>query len=572
MGTGTGPDPRAPWTTRGRWALAWVSTLVVLAVAVIPPERCSTPPPDQLEAAIDDATNWLLINQRPDGTWLYDYDRDAGTEVGGYNMVRHAGVTMSLYMRDALQGDRAARDAAERGLAWLDDRLVAVDGSLAFADGDRAETGTAALALAALVWRRDATGRTDRDPEIVGLADFVAGQVFPRGAVSAARDLATGRRLDEVSRFFTGEALWALALVDARLPGHGWGETAGRIADHIALRRDDEEPEFPPNDDHWAAYGLAELAQRYRLADHHLAYAERLAGLWSAEIRFDAQRTGSGINRIVRGSVDRGGQQGTNLEGIASLWRLARVDSRLADARDDLAARVACAADLLVGAQVHSVDSASDPRPDAVAGAWFTHGRTRMDTQQHALSGLLGAWRTLRQDDGAARAGPATASPPAASALAAATVAALVVLATAGASTTGLRRARPLLAAAPAVVAALLGHRVLAGLEVSATTARLAVGMLVAARIGHHLLGAASPGSTAARTLTGPAVVITATVAGADLGPLAGALAVIVGMAVGLGLAGHSTTPVRRRVVDTLALTVALAAAASALTVGVVGI
>ncbi|RMH76429.1 MAG: hypothetical protein D6683_09995, partial [Actinomyces sp.] len=249
--------PRSPWKTAVRLGAVWVVTLAVLVTAVTPPERCAPPAPDRLEAAIDAATGWLLVNQEPDGTWLYDYDRSAAAPVPGYNLVRHAGVTMALYMRDALQGDPAAFAAAERGLSWLDDHLVAVGGGVAYADGTRAETGTAALALAGLIWRRDATGSTDRDPLIVGLADFVAGQVFERGAVSVAHDLTAGRRVDAVSKFFTGEAMWALALADQRLPGHGWGEVALRIADHVALHRDDEEPEFPPNDDHWSAYALA---------------------------------------------------------------------------------------------------------------------------------------------------------------------------------------------------------------------------------------------------------------------------------------------------------------------------
>ena len=85
----------------------WVITLAVLVTAVTPPERCAAPGPARLEGAIDAATAWLLTNQEPDGTWLYDYDRAAASPVAGYNLVRHAGVTMALYMRDALQGDPA---------------------------------------------------------------------------------------------------------------------------------------------------------------------------------------------------------------------------------------------------------------------------------------------------------------------------------------------------------------------------------------------------------------------------------------------------------------------------------
>ena len=63
--------------------------------------------------------------------------------------------------------------------------------------------------------------------------------------------------------------------------------------------------------------------------------------------------------------------------------QLARADDRLADLRDDTLESTECGAGVLVQRQ----NDTNDPR---VAGAWFTDDTTRMDDQQHAISGLLG--------------------------------------------------------------------------------------------------------------------------------------------------------------------------------------
>ena len=69
--------------------------------------------------------------------------------------------------------------------------------------------------------------------------------------------------------------------------------------------------------------------------------------------------------------------------GSATLAQLAHTDDRLADLRDDTLESTECGAGVLVQRQ----NDTNDPR---VAGAWFTDDATRMDDQQHAISGLLG--------------------------------------------------------------------------------------------------------------------------------------------------------------------------------------
>ena len=80
---------------------------------------------------------------------------------------------------------------------------------------------------------------------------------------------------------------------------------------------------------------------------------------------------------------------GTWVEALDSLWILASLDPRMADLRGKLGERAICAAGMLRDRQVTPTESPRYRSTDVAAGAWFTNGVTRMDDQQHALSGLL---------------------------------------------------------------------------------------------------------------------------------------------------------------------------------------
>ena len=76
----------------------------------------------------------------------------------GYNIVRHAGVTMSLYQL-ARAGHPEVLGTADAALAVMLDSLVPAGDGMAFVENDRsARLGASALMAAALAQRRDATG------------------------------------------------------------------------------------------------------------------------------------------------------------------------------------------------------------------------------------------------------------------------------------------------------------------------------------------------------------------------------------------------------------------------------
>ncbi len=91
------------------------------------------------------------------------------------------------------------------------------------------------------------------------LGRFLASQVEPSGAVLAYYDAGTGKPVpDTYSKYYTGEAYWALARLHGQFPDEGWDEPADAVGNYLATERDDAEGHRLAIPDHWAAYGLSE--------------------------------------------------------------------------------------------------------------------------------------------------------------------------------------------------------------------------------------------------------------------------------------------------------------------------
>ena len=394
------PAPRAVRPTRGRRLLvlasSWVLVVVGLRVIVLQPEVC--PPVDvaTVTAAADEATGWLVRNQNDDGSFLYRYDRAAGADVGGYNIVRHGGVTMSLYQAAGhelagARGFAGALAAADRGTAWGEEHLVEAGGGMALGTERSVSTGASALWAAGLVERRSVTDDTTYDDLLAELGRFLAGSVEEDGAVSASYLPA----VDDYDRgnhsiFFTGEVYWALARLHTVFPADGYDDLAARVEHYLATERDDAEDLFPPPGDHWAAYGMATRYESAGSPGLPTAYVARQLRLFGPQVRYESQRTESDLTHLTRGRRTLGAGLGTLGEGLGNLWWIAADEDR-----DVTAERARCVAGMLVDRQV----GPDDPDP-AARGAWFQFDVTQMDDQQHALSALLLTLPILHADEG----------------------------------------------------------------------------------------------------------------------------------------------------------------------------
>ena len=365
--------------------------------AIAPPEHCPTVTSPQLRAAATETVDWFARNQNADGTWLYLYDADTGTTAPDYNVVRHAGAVMGLFQAAAAEIP-GALESADAGLAWARDRLLERHDWAALSYRGETPTGATALLVAGLAQRREATGDRSYDDLLEQLGRFLADQVEPSGAVLAYFSVATNKPVPGAySKYYTGEAYWALAFLHRVFPAGGWGEPAGQVGHYLATQRDDAEGYWPDLPDHWAAYGLSEWTEP--LTASEVAYARRQAELFGSQVRWVSQRFGP-WGLLVRGPHQpRGGGYGVVGEALTGLWRVSARDPRLASLEGPLSERAQCLAGLAIEAQ-------SQTGSDRVRGAWFRDGSTRMDDQQHALAALLRTVAIVDADDTSRSAAP----------------------------------------------------------------------------------------------------------------------------------------------------------------------
>jgi hypothetical protein len=360
---------------------------LLLRATVAPAASCPEIDAGGARVAVLAAATWIEIGQRPDGAYLYEFNRESGAEPDDYNVVRHAGVTMSLYQL-AAAGDLSALPAADRGLAYMQKHLLRRDNWAAFRDprSGSIQLGASALMLAGLDQRRLATNDRTHDELMREVARFIVLMQREDGAFLASWLPFTGAPdPSETSKYATGEAFWALAMMHEAFPAEGWDHPTRLVADYLSTRRDKQEGfDFPPWADQWAAYGLAEMAD-WPLSNDNIAYARSLAERFGFLVRIESGRRNTPWSDFIHGRQARAAGMGTWVEALASLWRLSGEEPRLSDIQEKIAERARCGAGMLRARQF----AKSPTTGTREAGAWFTNGVTRMDDQQHALSALL---------------------------------------------------------------------------------------------------------------------------------------------------------------------------------------
>ncbi len=362
------------------WAVVWVLSAGLLRVTLAAPEVCPDYSPGDSKAAIEAASRWIVENQESSGRYLYHYDQRISGPRPGYNLVRHAGATMSLYQLAITQKNAYSevRQAADKAMAYLLERAIPTTNNglaPALSATGLAKTGTASLTLVALAHRRILTNDERFDAEMRALGRFLLGQQLPDGGMLNYWDPQTQTPVPDIrSRFATGEAAWGLALLHELFPQENWDEPVWAIMDYLATERDIAEELWPPPwPDQWAAYALAEMVE-WGLAPQHLEYAQSLAGRFSQMIRWDSQR--QGLANISHLPMPRGGGYGTILEGLGALAWLWQHEPRLTQHEATVNKRLECGAARLIAVQADD-------------GAWYYDSQSRVDDQQHAISGLL---------------------------------------------------------------------------------------------------------------------------------------------------------------------------------------
>ncbi len=360
-----------------------------------PPPPCDLPTSAELHETVASSAAWMERALQANNRFWYEYDRSTDTFASNYFDVRHSGVVMSLY-QVAATGDLSVLETADRGLQYILDNLNTVGDRTAFDDYRRdTDLGATALAVNALAHRRIATNDESYDDLLRAMGRYMQSLLRPDGgmwfgAFSEGLEPMVGR----TSTFYTGEAFWGFGLLANQFPGEGWDDSARLVGHYLATARDAEEGiENPPLADQWASYGFSEMRTWGDLTEAELAYVRSLSEAYhkrvEREIRREASRVGDGTEpprESVRQS--RGAAFGTTVEALSALWRLSRQDPGMADLEPQLRHDLLCGAGILVARQYDAQRAAPYARPDVVEGAWYTEDVTRMDDQQHAMSGV----------------------------------------------------------------------------------------------------------------------------------------------------------------------------------------
>jgi len=177
-----------------------------------PPEPAPAVTVATLRAASVGAGAYLARAVRADGMYRYEVNGIDDHETDDYNWPRHCGATWYLaetanYTRDPVMlasVTRAARRLVDGAVAQCGEhRCVAV--------GDRADLGSSALGLLALVEIVEGGVLPELLPVVRDLAAFLRSQQRPDGEFKHFYDRRTSTPIDQQSLYYTGEAAFALA-------------------------------------------------------------------------------------------------------------------------------------------------------------------------------------------------------------------------------------------------------------------------------------------------------------------------------------------------------------------------
>ena len=164
-----------------------------LRLTVVPPEDCGSRDVASLENAAIAAANWIERSQKPDGTYVYEYNADTNTESTEYNEVRHAGVTMGLYQAAGRLQLPGALAAGDKAVGWMEGHLIRKHGwALLAPAGDTGPLGGNALMLIGLTERRAVTGDKKYDDLMHELARFITAVEKDDGSFAPGWDFTTG--------------------------------------------------------------------------------------------------------------------------------------------------------------------------------------------------------------------------------------------------------------------------------------------------------------------------------------------------------------------------------------------
>lgn len=176
-----------------------------------PPEPEPAVDVESLREAASAAGQYLARAVREDGSYDYELDAATGDESPDYNWPRHSGATWYLADVAIYTGDARMKSAAKRaGERLAGYALVDCGPHRCIAEGNRADLGSSALGLLALVEIVEGNLAPELAPAVRELSEFLISQQRPDGEFKHFYDREERRAIDRQVLYYTGEAAFAL--------------------------------------------------------------------------------------------------------------------------------------------------------------------------------------------------------------------------------------------------------------------------------------------------------------------------------------------------------------------------
>ena len=368
--------------------------LLVFVVAASIKTSCLADELDRarLIAAARAGGEYLVGMLRPDGSFHYSYNaRKDRFDSQSYNILRHAGVALSLLELYAATRDIRYLESARRAIEFLKTRFrPARDKSNLYVldfDG-KAKLGANGLALYVLARQLELDAKNGDRKSAARLASHIRSMQHKDGSFASYYRLHGQEPQGSVSLYYPGEAI--LGLVELFKMTGDWRliDSARRGADHL-IESQKEMDELPP--DAWLMQALEALhktGREQRYADHAIDLAEAMIAQQYAASAPEGYEGGFGPGR------PRATPAASRAEGMLAAYRLARVTG---DARaSGIASALKASARFQLSHQLEARSSLTNPKRAAggfraSAGSW----RVRIDSVQHNISSLLGIAEAL---------------------------------------------------------------------------------------------------------------------------------------------------------------------------------
>ena len=369
--------------------------------AAIPLARANAdvPPPSApiLRERIGLAADYLKRETNREGRLTYDYKAGWDKDVGGYNILRHAGTTYSMFQAYRLSGDADLLAAAQRAAEFFVRKMRE--------DPDhpgeyfvvwkrrRAKLGGIGLGLCMLVEQEKASPGSVDLGRIEGMARHIERMQNPDGSFESFFNYDDRRPSIRKSIYYSGEAILGLVRLHQLSGDPHWLEVAVKAADYLVNKRWVSlglRIYIPP--DAWLLQALEEMdrvAPDARRADYAFAIGEVIAGIKL----MDPETTppdmlGGGLSGLQR--LPHAATAGSFGEALTAA---ARLEARYHPGEERFLTFAMYNAGFQLRNQFIAVNSYYLPNPTRAYGGFRMspdYAEIRNDHVQHNLSGMFG--------------------------------------------------------------------------------------------------------------------------------------------------------------------------------------